>query len=215
MKDKLIVALDVPTLPEARRFVQLLKSEVSHFKVGSVLFTAVGPDVVKMIHDEGGNVFLDLKFHDIPNTVAKACEAAAGLGVWMMNVHSVGGEEMLKAAASVIRPHSDKILLGVTVLTSEATDESVSAEVVRRAKLCQDAGLHGVVCSAHEIEAVRQACGPKFIILTPGIRPIGSEAGDQKRVATPQEAFQKGADFIVMGRPIYSSKDPLSIVRNL
>lgn len=215
IQDKLIVALDVPTFKEAQRFVKLLKKEVSFYKVGSILFTAEGPDAVRMIHDEGGRIFLDLKFHDIPHTVARACEAAARLGVFMLNVHASGGEEMLKSAAAAVKNlASPPILLGVTVLTSEMGQDTAD-EVVLRAGLCQRAGLNGVVCSVHEIEAVRRRCGKGFVIVTPGIRPEGSAQGDQKRTAAPQEAFQKGADYIVVGRPILEASDPLRVVKTL
>ena len=212
MKDRLIVALDVPSLKEARRFVCLLKEKVSLFKVGLELFTAVGPDVVRMIHDEGGRVFLDLKFHDIPNTVARACEAADRLGVFMMNLHACGGQEMLKAAESADRKF---LLLGVTVLTSDRNLPGTSDEVVRLAKECRRAGLSGVVCSAREAKAVRKACGPRFLIVTPGIRPSGASRDDQKRVVTPSQAIREGADYIVVGRPILSAADPLQMASSI
>ncbi len=213
-KNPLIVALDVDSLKTAQSFVQKLKKDVSCFKIGSVLFTAEGPDVVRMVHDEGGQVFLDLKFHDIPNTVAKACEVAAKLGVFLVNVHASGGEEMLRVASQSVQKTKSH-LIGVTVLTSQMETKETPNEVVRLAKLCQDSGLAGVVCSAHEIEAVRKACGKNFLIVTPGIRPAGSMQGDQKRFATPAEAVQKGADYIVIGRPILESKDPLTIVQSI
>ncbi len=211
MKSRLIVALDVGSLTEARRAVRLLKRHVSLFKVGLELFTSVGPDVVSMIHDEGGRVFLDLKFHDIPNTVARACESAARLKVFMMNVHATGGSEMMKAAAQALRFGKGKkpILLGVTVLTSDARKKNTSQEVVRLAREAKASGLGGVVCSAEEAAQVRKACGKNFVIVTPGIRPAGSDAGDQRRIVTPSDALRNGADFIVVGRPILKAGDPV------
>jgi orotidine-5'-phosphate decarboxylase len=213
---KLIVALDLPTLEEARRLVKLLKEEVSLYKVGSVLFTKAGPEAVAMIRDEGGEVFLDLKFHDIPNTVASACEAASKIdGVFMLNVHASGGKAMLEAASAAVKKTKSKpILLGVTVLTSEASAEA-SSEVLRLAMLCKESGLGGVVCSAQEAAAVRKACGKDFVIVTPGIRPTGSAAHDQIRITTPTEAVQNGADYIVVGRPILEASDPLKVVRSI
>lgn len=213
-KNPLIVALDVDTLEDAKRFVKKLKKDVSCFKIGSVLFTAEGPDVVRMVHEEGGQVFLDLKFHDIPNTVAKACEAAARLGVFLVNVHAAGGAEMMKAAREAIQGTKTN-LIGVTILTSQTENQKTQGEVVRLAQLCQDSGLAGIVCSPHEIEEVRKKCGNDFLIVTPGIRPTGFVQGDQKRFATPAEAIQKGADYIVIGRPILESNDPQSVVQSI
>lgn len=216
MKDRLILALDVDSLEEAHQFVRLLKKDVSLYKVGSALFTAAGPSAVKMIHDEGGRVFLDLKFHDIPNTVAKSCEAASRLGVFMLNVHASGGPEMLRAAAAAVKKSKSlPLLIGVTVLTSDASAGKVSSEVVRLAVLSQESGLSGVVCSAQEAEAVRKKCGKDFVIVTPGIRPTGFPKGDQRRDATPSEAIQNGADYIVVGRPILEARDPITAAREI
>lgn len=212
IENRLIVALDVSSLKEGRRFVRLLKKKVSIFKVGLELFTSAGPDVVRMIHDEGAKVFLDLKFHDIPNTVARACEAADRLGVFMMNLHARGGSEMMKAARSAVRK---SLLLGVTVLTSDSKRKGTSQEVVRLARECRHAGLSGVVCSALEARSVRKACGSRFLIVTPGIRPSGSSKNDQKRIVTPAEAVRLGADYIVVGRPILSAPDPLQVVESI
>jgi orotidine-5'-phosphate decarboxylase len=214
--DKLIVALDVDSFKEARRFVRLLKKEVRIYKVGSILFTAAGPDLVKMIRDEGGKVFLDLKYHDIPNTVAKACEAAAGLGLFMLDLHASGGREMLRAArAAVKKGGRSPLLVGVTVLTSRE-GEGISREVVRLAVECRKAGLDGVVCSPREIEAVRVRCGKNFVIVTPGIRPAGSSRqDDQRRVATPSQAIRRGADYLVIGRPILASPRPREVVQSI
>lgn len=213
--NRLIVALDVASLKEARRFVKLLKKEVGLFKVGSVLFTAAGPEVVRMIHDEGGRVFLDLKYHDIPNTVAKACEAAAQLGVFMLDLHAGGGKEMLEtAAAAVKRANPRPLLIGVTVLTSDSPARDIAVRVAQLAALCQNSGLNGIVCSPQEVKAVRAQCGREFVIIAPGIRTAGlSNKDDQKRTATPSEAFQEGADYIVVGRPILEASDPLRVVK--
>jgi orotidine-5'-phosphate decarboxylase len=203
MKSKLIVALDVPSYDEAVNLVDVLHEQVSVFKVGSQLFTRVGPRIVEFLNREGKKCFLDLKFHDIPSVVAKAVEATVTVGVHMLTVHTCGGGEMLKAAAAVSnRP----LLLGVTVLTSVAGD--VRQEVAQRATLAQEYGLDGVVASPHEIEWAREATDETFIIVTPGIRPKWAEVGDQKRVMTPAEAIAAGANYIVVGRPIIAAKDP-------
>jgi orotidine-5'-phosphate decarboxylase len=203
MKSKLIVALDVPSYDEAVNLVNVLHEPVSLFKVGSQLFTRVGPRIVEFLNREGKQCFLDLKFHDIPSVVAKAVEAAVTVGVHMLTVHTCGGEEMLKAAAAVSnRP----LLLGVTVLTSVAGD--VRQEVAQRATLAQEYGLDGVVASPHEIGWAREATDETFIIVTPGIRPKWAEVGDQKRVMTPAEAIAAGANYIVVGRPIIAAQDP-------
>ncbi len=206
MKSKLIVALDVDSNEQATTLVRDLAEVVDIFKVGSQLFTRVGPRIVEFIRDAGKDVFLDLKFHDTPNTVAKAVESAAALKVFMLTVHACGGAEMLKAAARRIpgRP----VILGVTVLTS--VSGNVAAEVLRYAKLAKDCGLSGVVASPHEIKTLRKALGGKFVIVTPGIRPSWAEAGDQKRVMTPADAVAVGASYIVIGRPIITAPRPLS-----
>ncbi len=203
MKSKLIVALDVDGYDEAAALVRELREVVAVFKVGSQLFTRVGPKIVEFIHAQGCECFLDLKFHDIPHTVAKAVESAAALKVRMLTVHACGGEDMLRAAAAVPgRP----LLLGVTVLTSVGGD--VQSEVVRRAKLAQACGLDGAIASPREIELLRREVGDKFLIVTPGIRPAWAETGDQKRVMTPAEAVAAGASYIVVGRPILAAKKP-------
>ena len=203
MKSKLIVALDVPSYDEAVNLVKMLHKTVGIFKVGSQLFTCVGPRIVEFLTGEGKQCFLDLKFHDIPSVVAKAVEAAATVGVHMLTVHTCGGEEMLKAAATVSnRP----LLLGVTVLTSVAGD--VRQEVAQKSTLAQECGLDGVIASPHEIQWARKATSEDFIVVTPGIRPARTEAGDQKRVMTPAEAVAAGANYLVIGRPIIAAKDP-------
>jgi len=213
MSERLILALDVDSLHEAGRLVRLFRDKVSLFKVGLNLFTSVGPDVVRMIQDEGGRVFLDLKFHDIPNTVAQACESAARLQVFMMNVHTRGGEEMMKAAAKAVGGKT--LVLGVTVLTSDPKGSATESEVVRLAETAHASGLGGVVCSAQEAQAVRAACGKDFVIVTPGIRPAGSALGDQKRVMTPRQAIAAGSDYLVVGRPILEADNPIQVLDSI
>jgi len=221
---KIIFALDVPTLEEARRLITLLKSRVGLFKVGLELYTAYGKDAVKAVQDEGGRVFLDLKFHDIPNTVSRAGEEAVKLGVNMFNLHATGGREMMRATADRCRQTAHKLgwpaptILAVTVLTS--MDEGnirevgllgpVEERVVSLAELAQGAGIDGVVASPREIVSIRKRCGEKFIIVTPGIRPAFEPAGkdDQKRVMTAKEAIAAGASYIVIGRPVRLAPDP-------
>ncbi|MCX5708695.1 MAG: orotidine-5'-phosphate decarboxylase [Candidatus Omnitrophica bacterium] len=221
ISNKLIVALDVNSCKEAKRFVDRLFPRVKIFKIGPILFTAYGPQVVELIRKKGAGVFLDLKFHDIPNTVALAVRQAVRLKVKMLTLHTSGGEEMLKRAAEAAKKEAaglrikKPILLGITVLTSDRSKTNTKAEVIRRAKLAKKSGLDGVVCSVQEAAVVRKVCGKNFVIVTPGIRPKGSDAGDQKRVATAAQAFKAGADYIVVGRPILEAKDPLEAVRNL
>ncbi len=203
MKSKLIVALDVDSFERAAALVRDLAGVVDIFKVGSQLFTRVGPPVVEFITDRGKQVFLDLKFHDIPHTVAGAVESAAALRVAMLTVHACGGADMLAAAAKV--PNRPAIL-AVTVLTSVAG--AVEADVLRYARLAKECGLEGVIASPREIRLLRQAMGEKFLIVTPGIRPAWAEAGDQKRVMTPAEAVAAGANYIVVGRPIIAAEKP-------
>ena len=224
-QDKLIVALDVPDLKSAERVVKVLSPTVKIFKVGKELFTSCGPEVVKMVHSHDAKVFLDLKFHDIPNTVAGACAAAARLGVFMMNVHASGGRDMLKAAVRAIHEtalhpkmgeETSPLLLGVTILTSMSDDDlkeigindTAPNQVIRLAKLSKLCGLNGVVASGQEIRMIREALGKEFIIVTPGVRPVWAAQGDQKRVVTPAEAIARGADYIVVGRPITESPKP-------
>jgi len=210
MKSKLIVALDVDSFERAAALVEQLGDSVETYKVGSQLFTRVGPRMIEFLHERGRRCFLDLKFHDIPNTVAKAVESAAALRVAMLTLHTVGGADMLRAAASVPR---HPLLLGVTVLTSVGGD--VADEVVRRAKLAAECGLEGVVASPREIGLIRKAVGEKLVIVTPGIRPVWAEAGDQKRMTTPAEAVAAGANYIVVGRPILAATDPVAAARRV
>ncbi|RUO22331.1 orotidine-5'-phosphate decarboxylase [Aliidiomarina iranensis] len=218
MIDKpIIVALDYAKPAAALRFVDSLNPDLCRLKVGKELFTAGGPDLVQALHARNFDVFLDLKFHDIPNTVAKAVAAAAELGVWMVNVHATGGAEMLRAASDALRPYGEKapILIAVTVLTSMSAEQLAATGVERKlgdhvvalAKDARDAGLSGVVCSAQEARILRAKLGDEFLLVTPGIRPAGSEAHDQKRVMTPTQAITAGVDYLVMGRPIRESED--------
>ena len=214
-KDRLIVALDVDSRERAETLVNELTPHVGMFKVGKELFTAEGPEMVRAIVAGGGRVFLDLKFHDIPNTAAKAVGAASRLGAFFVTVHTSGGRAMLEAAASAL-PAEGTQLLGITVLTSH-TDESLRetgargtvAETVRQlAVLARESGIDGVVCSPHEIRVIREAVGDDLVIVTPGIRPKGSARGDQARVTTPSEALRLGCDYIVVGRPITEAASP-------
>lgn len=215
--DKLIIALDTETLKEAECLVKALLPSVRTFKIGMGLFTMYGPDAVRMVCDNGGRVFLDLKFLDIPNTVAHAVKSACGLGVFMLNIHALGGQDMASRAVEAAAASGKKpLLLGVTILTSmdEASVKQVGIcgaledEVVSLAKLSRQAGLDGVVASPKEIHIIRENLGRDFVIVTPGIRPSGSGKDDQKRTMTPGEAVRAGADYIVVGRPVTGSGDP-------
>jgi orotidine-5'-phosphate decarboxylase len=203
MKSKLIVALDVDSFPEAATLIQATRDVVDVFKVGSQLFTRVGPRIIEFLHEQGKECFLDLKFHDIPNTVAKAVESAVALQVRMLTLHACGGAEMLRAAATV---PNHPLLLGVTVLTS--VSGNVQLEVLRLAKLAKKCGLNGVIASPREIHPLRETMGQKFLIVTPGIRPAKTELDDQRRSMTPAEAIIAGADYIVVGRPIITASNP-------
>ncbi|MDA1192085.1 MAG: orotidine-5'-phosphate decarboxylase [Candidatus Poribacteria bacterium] len=212
-----IVALDVPDLDAARRLLDRLDGQVDYFKIGKELFTATGPESVRLVHSYGKRVFLDLKYHDIPNTVAGAVRSAAGLGVWMLNVHASGGSAMLKAAADAA-PGGSPHVIGVTVLTSmddglwqEAFGggaRSVADQVPVLAKLSKACGLSGVVASPREIVTIREACGDEFLIVTPGVRPEWASMDDQRRAMTPAEAVKRGASYLVIGRPIAAADDP-------
>lgn len=227
IKDRVIVALDFPDLGTAEELVKLLVNEIGMFKVGKQLFVNSGPAIVHKIHELGGEVFLDLKFHDIPNTVAAAAVEATRLGVRMFNLHASGGSTMMHATRdAVTRVCEEESLrqpwiLAVTVLTSlDQADlgtlgiqQTVAAQVTRLAGLAKAAGMSGVVCSAHEVPQIRAACGSPFMVVTPGIRPGDQEAGDQKRVMTPAGAVQAGIDYIVVGRPITAAPDPVAAAR--
>ncbi len=203
MKSKLIVALDVESYQDAAALVQVTRDVVDIYKVGSQLFTRVGPRIIEFLHEHGKECFLDLKFHDIPHTVARAVESATALRVRMLTLHTSGGAEMLEAAKAV---PNHPLLLGVTVLTSMGGD--VQAEVLRLAKVAKASGLDGVIASPHEIRELREVVGKDFLIVTPGIRPSWSQAGDQKRTMTPADAIAAGVSYIVVGRPIIAANDP-------
>jgi orotidine-5'-phosphate decarboxylase len=213
----IVVALDYPTAQQAIAMAKQLDPSKCRVKVGKELFTASGPAVLEQLHKMDFDVFLDLKFHDIPNTCAGAVAVAAELGVWMVNVHASGGERMMVAAAEAIANKRHKpLLIAVTVLTSMeqadlagiGLDVSPREQVERLAKLSKQSGMDGVVSSAQEIELIKGLCSKEFLTVTPGIRPAGSAAGDQRRIMTPQQAVNAGGDYMVIGRPITQAKNP-------
>jgi orotidine-5'-phosphate decarboxylase len=223
MKSPIIVALDM----ESERALELAKKlnpQECKVKVGSQLFTADGPIIIEKLNELGFDIFLDLKFHDIPNTVKKAVEVVIKMGVWMLNVHSLGGKEMLRAAYEVVEKVSIKpLLVGVTVLTS-LNDKSLKEvglglntedQVLLLAELCQTEGLNGVVCSANELSVLRKHLEEDFLLVTPGIRSSGQESDDQKRISTASEAISNGADYIVIGREISNEIDPSEKIRQI
>ncbi|MGF1756912.1 orotidine-5'-phosphate decarboxylase [Photobacterium sagamiensis] len=222
---KVIVALDYPNQDEALAFVDRIEPGSCRLKVGKEMFTLYGPDFVRKLHDRGHSVFLDLKFHDIPNTCSRAVAAAAELGVWMVNVHASGGERMMTASREILEPYGKDrpLLIAVTVLTSmEATDlagigisRQPQEQVLSLAKLTKNSGLDGVVCSAQEASLLKLELGNEFKLVTPGIRPAGSAAGDQRRVMTPVEAIQAGSDYLVIGRPITQAADPAAVLAEI
>jgi len=225
-KGQLIVALDVDTFDEAKRLVDTLGDDVGIFKIGSQLFTALGPEIIHYLLKAGKKVFLDLKFHDIPNTVANAVSAAAGLregnqGVFMCTLHTVGGKEMLERAVAAATKTAQNIgvtrplLVGITVLTSEEKRDNISQLVLERALLAKETGLDGVVASSQEAALIRENLGDDFVIVTPGIRPAGAQAGDQKRVTTPADAISNGSDFLVVGRPIVKAENPSKAAKQI
>jgi orotidine-5'-phosphate decarboxylase len=214
---RIIVALDEPDADAALEVAARLDPKLCRAKIGKELFVAAGPSVVERLHERGFEIFLDLKFHDIPNTVAGACRSAARLGVWMMNVHASGGEAMLRAAREAVESVAHPpLLIGVTILTSLGEKDlasvglhgSIEENVERLARLARAAGLDGVVCSAQEVKLLRHAAGDDFTLVTPGIRLASDAAGDQARVVTPVEAVRLGADYLVIGRSITRSRDP-------
>lgn len=218
MKSEIVLALDVDSFSRAKYFVNKLYPKIKIFKVGMQLYTALGPKIIQMIHKKGGEVFLDLKFLDIPNTVAKAVRQAARLKVKMLTLHISGQEEMLKAAVSAAKDEAKKLkikkplLIGVTVLTSQKAN---SAQVLKLAKIGINSGLDGVVCSALEAKNLRNKIKRKFVIVTPGIRPVGIAKNDQKRIATVPEAIKAGSNFLVIGRPILEARNPQEVVKSL
>ncbi|WP_225071566.1 orotidine-5'-phosphate decarboxylase [Desulfuromonas sp. CSMB_57] len=227
-RERLIFALDVDSLDEAGRWVRLLRDQVGIFKVGKQLFTRCGPDVVRMIREQGGEVFLDLKFHDIPNTVACAAVEAGRLGVRMFNVHALGGAAMMEQAAAAVKEQAaggsaKALLLGVTILTSSSDmtlrevgiERPVSEMVPLLASLACRSGLDGVVASPLEVGLIRQLCGPDFAIVTPGVRPDFAARNDQCRTMTPAGAIAAGADYLVVGRPISQAPDPLEAAERI
>jgi orotidine-5'-phosphate decarboxylase len=216
MKSKIFVALDVESKAKALEIVRDLKGLGACFKIGKQLFTSTGPELVREIVGMGEDVFLDLKYHDIPNTVAKAGVAAAELGVKIFNVHASGGRKMMEAVRSEMdKLQNPPLVLAVTILTSLGEDDirevgfdrTIPEQIAKLAKLAKDSGMDGVVASPLEIELIRETCGKDFKILTPGIRPAFAAVNDQKRIATPAEALQKGADFLVIGRPITAAEN--------
>lgn len=219
-----IIPLDYPSQAEALEFASRLSPDLCRVKVGKELFTRAGPALVEELHRRGFEVFLDLKFHDIPNTVAGALRAAAELGVWMVNVHAGGGRRMMEAAVEALDGYARKpLLIGVTVLTSLSDEdlaelgytETVAERVSRLAALAQDCGLDGVVCSAQEAPRLRSECGAGFCLVTPGIRLAGDDTGDQRRVLTPADAVAAGADHLVIGRSITGANDPLAALERV
>jgi len=221
---KIIVALDYPDARSAQEMAARFDPAWCRVKVGKELFTAAGPALVDTLVARGFGVFLDLKFHDIPNTVASACKAAARLGVWMMNVHASGGRAMMQAACDALAGAAQRPkLIAVTVLTSMAQNDLADIgmqgrpdeAVLRLARLAQSAGLDGVVCSAQEAHALRAVCGAEFNLVTPGIRPSDGAQDDQYRVMTPRAAVEAGADYLVIGRPITQAADPVAMLQRI
>jgi orotidine-5'-phosphate decarboxylase len=216
---RIIVALDYADARDAVALAARLDPVQCRLKVGKELFTAAGPALIETLVQRGFAVFLDLKYHDIPNTVASACRAAAGLGVWMLNVHATGGRAMMQAAREALAAQRQPpMLIAVTLLTSMGESDladmgmhgSPAEVVLRLARLAQGCGLDGVVCSALEAQMLKKACGPDFCLVTPGIRPAQAGQDDQKRIMTPQAAVANGADYLVIGRPITQAADPLA-----
>ena len=221
---RIIVSLDFPNGEQALELCKKLQPDSCKLKIGKELFTREGPALVKKLIDSGFDIFLDLKYHDIPNTVASACVAAADLGVWMLNVHASGGRAMLEAAKEAIDKTSNKpLLIAVTDLTSMSEDDlkglgitrSVDEQVSLLANLAKQSGLDGVVCSAKEANRLSNELGKEFCLVTPGIRPVDSSQDDQKRVMTPTEAIQAGSHYLVIGRPITRANDPVAVLQSI
>jgi orotidine-5'-phosphate decarboxylase len=220
----LIVALDYPGLDQALKMADMLDPKLCRVKVGKELFTRVGPEILEKLHAKGFEVFLDLKFHDIPNTAASAVAVAADLGVWMVNVHASGGRKMMEACVNRLANYRSKPwLIGVTVLTSMVQADLLeiglsvtpTEQVLKLSSLAQDAGLDGVVCSAQEATLIKQHCSDSFSLVTPGIRPSFAEKGDQQRIMTPAAALLAGSDYLVVGRPITASDDPADAMKKV
>jgi len=222
---RVVVALDFDKKADALSFVDKIQPSDARLKVGKEMFTYFGPEFVKQLTGKGFDVFLDLKFHDIPNTVAKAVTAAADLGVWMVNVHASGGSEMMLRAKSALDSYGkdSPLLIAVTVLTSMGQEDLIGLgitktpeeQVLSLAQLTKDSGLNGVVCSAWEAESLKQQFGQEFKLVTPGIRPVGASSDDQKRIMTPPEAIAVGVDYLVIGRPITKAQDPHSVLQSI
>ncbi len=224
MGPRIIVALDYPSAKLALAFVDKIDASQCRLKVGFELFLVAGPAFLDVLHQRGFEVFLDLKFHDIPNTVASACRAAAGLGVWMINVHATGGARMLEAAREALEPLSQRpFLIAVTVLTSMNEEDLLQAgysrnpkdQVSHLAELARSSGADGVVCSALEASELRRACGQSFLLVTPGIRPKGTDLQDQRRTLSPRDAINTGSDYLVVGRPITGAVSPKSALTEM
>ena len=221
---KVIVALDFPSADQALHLAGRLEPEQCRVKVGKELFTRAGPVLVEKLQQSGFDVFLDLKYHDIPNTTAQACRAAAELGVWMVNVHALGGRRMMEAAREAVEKTTHRpLLIAVTILTSLDADElhevglagSPADNVLRLARLAESSGLDGVVCSPKEVSALREVVTENFQLVTPGVRPAGTAVGDQKRVTTPEDAMHLGSSYLVVGRPITQADDPLAALATI
>ena len=225
MTSKIIVALDYKKEAEALALVDQIDPSLCRLKVGKEMFTTLGINFVKQLHQRNFDVFLDLKYHDIPNTVARAVRSAADLGVWMVDLHASGGLRMMEEAKRILEPYGKDapLLIAVTVLTSMedldllqiGINASPMEQVLRLAHLTQRAGLDGVVCSPQEVEILRNACGEDFKLVTPGIRPIGADFGDQRRVMTPTAAIRAGSDYLVIGRPITKADNPAEVLRSI
>ena len=225
MTSKIIVALDYEKESDALALVDQIDPNLCRLKVGKEMFTTLGMNFVKQLHQRHFDVFLDLKYHDIPNTVARAVRSAADLGVWMVDLHASGGLRMMEEAKRILEPYGKDapLLIAVTVLTSMedldllqiGINASPMEQVLRLAHLTQRAGLDGVVCSPQEVEILRNACGEEFKLVTPGIRPIGADFGDQRRVMTPTAAIRAGSDYLVVGRPITKADNPAEVLRSI
>ena len=225
MTSKIIVALDYEKEAEALVLVDQIDPSLCRLKVGKEMFTTLGINFVKQLHQRNFDVFLDLKYHDIPNTVARAVRSAADLGVWMVDLHASGGLRMMEEAKRILEPYGKDapLLIAVTVLTSMedldllqiGINASPMEQVLRLAHLTQRAGLDGVVCSPQEVEILRNACGEEFKLVTPGIRPTGADFGDQRRVMTPTAAIRAGSDYLVIGRPITKANNPVEVLRSI
>lgn len=225
MTSKIIVALDYEKEAEALALVDQIDPSLCRLKVGKEMFTTLGINFVKQLHQRNFDVFLDLKYHDILNTVARAVRSAADLGVWMVDLHASGGLRMMEEAKKILEPYGKDapLLIAVTVLTSMedldllqiGINASPMEQVLRLAHLTQRAGLDGVVCSPQEVEILRNTCGKEFKLVTPGIRPIGTDFGDQRRVMTPTAAIRAGSDYLVIGRPITQADNPAEVLRSI